>query len=647
MKLENNLFILNVWYNIPQMGDIFMGKTVIIDGKKGYLAVEEYFKDDINTLIIEEGVKEIGIRAFAQNNLTNLIIPKSITKIFIGAFKGNPITELTLYNNGILPYISDYNFLDVLTVNVINGNYDFLEQFFRYIEICNDNFKKLESIILVNDKLTFSEKIKIRKLSMIKRIQIRFATNITRFNVVEEDSAQEISVDEEVNNLLEEINLLSKGLDEQSNNIIQMKVTKLLDDYKKDLLSLKPNYYEKESVLTLECTSPRDLRNSLIISLNNVIMLLNSRKKTLNLSSKIVQYNKFINNEETSFELEEDNNFNKISRIKNISKLFENKYIVSLVTKLLLDTKEFINTNLNNMFNDKLDLTNLDIVSYFNIELDKIYQKTLLTLPYKNLLMSLQLQGDSNLANVLKDLNIIFTTINNKTNNKTIDSLFNKYHQQLVKKYIDIIKDNVSNIFYDEECISANQIETNFRQELNLILVELNKELPKILENQELLNDISLAKEYMEYEFSEDDNWLISIIKEILNLTNNNLLDDATVKHINTRLRNLVGQWYLSLSNKSINSIVESLYNNYGLTSNILVIKTKIISDFYEVKREVESYLARLKEYNKYSSLIVNKDSNNTYSYVSGLIENNSNYSKGLSKNYKFSTKDMILTFKR
>lgn len=618
-----------------------MGKTVIIDGKKGYLAVEEYFKDDINTLIIEEGVKEIGIRAFAQNNLTNLIIPKSITKIFIGAFKGNPITELTLYNNGILPYISDYNFLDVLTVNVINGNYDFLEQFFRYIEICHDNFKKLESIILVNDKLTFSEKIKIRKLSMIKRIQIRFATDITRFNVVEEDSAQEISVDEEVNNLLEEINLLSKGLDEQSNNIIQMKVTKLLDDYKKDLLSLKPNYYEKESVLTLECTSPRDLRNSLIISLNNVIMLLNSRKKTLNLSSKIVQYYEFIMYDK-NIEVAEDNNFDKISRIKNIYKLFDNEYIASLVTKLLLDTKEFINTNLNNMFNDKLDLTNLDIVSYFNTELDKIYQKALLTLPYKNLLMSLQLQEDSNLANVLKDLNNIFTTIDSRT----IDSLFNKY-QQLVKKYIDIIKDNVSNVFHDEETISANQIEINFRQELNLILEELNKELPKILENQELLNDISLAEEYMEYEFSEDDNWLISIIKEILNLTNNNLLDDATVKHINTRLRNLVGQWYLSLSNKSINSIVESLYNNYGLTSSILVIKTKIISDFYEVKREVESYLARLEEYNKYSSLIVNKDSNNTYSYVSGLIENNSNYSKGLSKNYKFSTKDMILTFKR
>ena len=618
-----------------------MGKTVVIDEKKRYIDCEEYFKNGIDNLIIKEGVKEIGRYAFAQNNITNLTIPNSITMIYYAAFDGNPITELTFYFKGTLLYISDSNFLDVLTLNVINGNYDFLEQFFRYIEICDDNFKKLESIILVNDKLTFSEKIKIRKLSMIKRIQISFATNITRFNVVEEDSAQEISVDEEVNNLLEEINLLSKGLDEQSNNIIQMKVTKLLDDYKKDLLSLKPNYYEKESVLTLECTSPRDLRNSLIISLNNVIMLLNSRKKTLNLSSKIVQYYEFIMYDK-NIEVAEDNNFDKISRIKNIYKLFDNEYIASLVTKLLLDTKEFINTNLNNMFNDKLDLTNLDIVSYFNTELDKIYQKALLTLPYKNLLNGLQLQGDSNLATVLKDLNNIFTTIDSRT----IDSLFNKY-QQLVKKYIDIIKDNVSNVFHDEETISANQIETNFRQELNLILVELNKELPKILENQELLNDISLAKEYMEYEFSEDDNWLILIIKEILNLTNNNLLDDATVKHINTRLRNLVGQWYLSLSNKSINSIVESLYNNYGLTSNILVIKTKIISDFYEVKREVESYLARLEEYNKYSSLIVNKDSNNRYSYVSGLIDNNSSYSKGLSKNYKFSTKDMILTFKR
>ena len=618
-----------------------MKKTIVIDEKKKYLDCKEYFKNGIDNLIIKEGVKVIGRYAFAQNNITNLTIPNSITRIYYAAFDGNPITELTFYYKGTLLYISDFNFLDVLTLNVINGNYDFLEQFFRYIEICDDNFKKLESIILVNDKLTFSEKIKIRKLSMIKRIQISFATNITRFNVVEEDSAQEISVDEEVNNLLEEINLLSKGLDEQSSNIIQMKVTKLLDDYKKDLLSLKPDYYEKERVLTLECTSPRDLRNSLIISLNNVIMLLNSRKKTLNLSSKIVQYYKFIMYDK-NIEVAEDNNFDKISRIKNISKLFDNEYIASLVTKLLLDTKEFINTNLNNMFNDKLDLTNLDIVSYFNIELDKIYQKALLTLPYKNLLNALQFQGDSNLANVLKDLNNIFTTIDSRT----IDSLFNKY-QQLVKKYIDIIKDNVSNVFHDEETISANQIEINFRQELNLILEELNKELPKILENQELLNDISLAEEYMEYEFSEDDNWLISIIKEILNLTNNNLLDDATVKHINTRLRNLVGQWYLSLSNKSINSIVESLYNNYGLTSNILVIKTKIISDFYEVKREVESYLARLEEYNKYSSLIVNKDSNNRYSYVSGLIDNNSSYSKGLSKNYKFSTKDMILTFKR
>ena len=618
-----------------------MGKTIVIDEKKKYLDCKEYFKNGIDNLIIKEGVKVIGRYAFAQNNITNLTIPNSITRIYYAAFDGNPITELTFYFKGTLLYISDSNFLDVLTLNVINGNYDFLEQFFRYIEICHDNFKKLESIILVNDKLTFSEKIKIRKLSMIKRIQISFATNITRFNVVEEDSAQEISVDEEVNNLLEEINLLSKGLDEQSNNIIQMKVTKLLDDYKKDLLSLKPNYYEKESVLTLECTSPRDLRNSLIISLNNVIMLLNSRKKTLNLSSKIVQYYEFIMYDK-NIEVAEDNNFDKISRIKNISKLFDNEYIASLVTKLLLDTKEFINTNLNNMFNDKLDLTNLDIVTYFNTELDKIYQKALLTLPYKNLLNALQFQGDSNLANVLKDLNNIFTTIDSRT----IDSLFNKY-QQLVKKYIDIIKDNVSNVFHDEETISANQIEINFRQELNLILEELNKELPKILENQELLNDISLAEEYMEYEFSEDDSWLISIIKEILNLTNNNLLDDATIKHINTRLRNLVGQWYLSLSNKSINSIVESLYNNYGLTSNILIIKTKIISDFYEIKREVESYLARLGEYNKYSSLIVNKDSNNRYSYVSGLIDNNSSYSKGLSKNYKFSTKDMILTFKR
>ena len=81
MKLENNLFILNVWYNISQMGDIFMKKTVVIDEKKRYLDCEEYFKNGIDNLIIKEGVKEIGIRAFAQNNLTNLIIPITIKNI--------------------------------------------------------------------------------------------------------------------------------------------------------------------------------------------------------------------------------------------------------------------------------------------------------------------------------------------------------------------------------------------------------------------------------------------------------------------------------------------------------------------------------------------------------------------------------------
>ena len=577
-----------------------MGKTVVIDEKKKYLDCKEYFKNGIDNLIIKEGVKEIERYAFAQNNITNLTIPNSITRIYYAAFDGNPITELTFYFKGTLLYISDSNFLDVLTLNVINGNYDFLEQFFRYIEICDDNFKKLESIILVNDKLTFSEKIKIRKLSMIKRIQIRFATDITRFNVAEEDSTQEISVDEEVNNLLKEINLLSKGLDEQSSNIIQMKVTKLLDEYNKNLVNLKPDYYQEEQILTLECTNPRDLRNNLIISLNNVIMLLNSRKKILNLSTKITQYNEFFMYDK-NIEVNDDNNFKKISKIKELDRIFKNKFLVAKVAELLLNIKMQINNNLDNLFNDKLDLTNLDIPSYFDSELDKIYQQALFLIPYENMLMNLELKGDSKLATDLNNLNDIFS----KVNSEIFNPLFSKY-QELLKKYITIIKNSVTDIFNNQEFLSAKQIETNFRQELNVILEELKKELPKILENQELLNDIFLAKEYMDSRCGSD-NWLISVIKEILNLTNNNLLDDAIAKCITTRLGNLLEEWYLSLSNKSINNIVESLNNNYDLTSDVLIVKTKIISDFYEIKSEVESYLARLEEYEKYNSLVISK----------------------------------------
>ena len=55
-----------------------MGKTVVIDEKKRYLDCEEYFKNGIDSLIIKEGVKEIGRYAFAQNNITNLTIDESL-----------------------------------------------------------------------------------------------------------------------------------------------------------------------------------------------------------------------------------------------------------------------------------------------------------------------------------------------------------------------------------------------------------------------------------------------------------------------------------------------------------------------------------------------------------------------------------------
>ncbi len=600
-----------------------MGKTVVIDGKRQLIKYEEYFDQGIAFLFIKEGVKEIAVRAFAHNNITNLIIPKSIDKIFYEAFSGNPITELTLYNNGILPYICDYNFYYVLTLNVINGNSAFLEKFFRYIEIIDtDNFKKLERIVLVNNKLTFSEKRKIKEFAMIKGIQISFATDITRFNVAEEDSFQEISVDDELNNLLEEIKLLCKGLDEQSSNIIQMKVTKLLDEYNKNLVNLKPDYYQEEQILTLECTNPRDLRNNLIISLNNLILLLNSRKKILNLSTKITRYNEFFMYDK-NIEVAEDNNFKKISKIKELDRIFKNKFLVAKVAELLLNIKMQINNNLDNLFNDKLDLTNLDIPSLFDSELDKIYQQALFLIPYENLLKSLGLKGDSKLAADLNNLNDIFS----KVNSELLNSLFNKY-QELIKKYIDIIKSNVTDIFNNQEFLSANQIETNFRQELNLLLEELNKELPKILENQELLSDICLANKYIEYHYSENENWLISIIIEVLSLTNNNLLEDNIVGDINDKLTKLLQYWYTLLSNNSLNSIVESLNNSYGLTSDVLIVKTKIIRDFYEIKREVESYLIRLEEYNKYNNLEMNK----TKETKSSLIENNS---KELKKEYK------------
>ncbi len=165
-------------------------------------------------------------------------------------------------------------------------------------------------------------------------------------------------------------------------------------------------------------------------------------------------------------------------------------------------------------------------------------------------------------------------------------------------------------LFDDEEYLSACQIETNFRQELNRILEELNKEISKIMENKELLNDIALTKKYMKNKVNENDNWLISILKEILSLTNNCLLDDNTKDNINNKLKKLLKYWYKLLNNEDLNSIIESNNKTYGLTSDILIIKTKIISDLYEIKSELKSYLTRLEEYDEYSNRVDKKKSN-------------------------------------
>ncbi len=406
-----------------------MGKTLIIHDDKKQIECEEYYNKNIDSIVIENGVKVIGGYAFANNYITKLFIPSSVTDIFSYAFFNNPINELTFYNNGL--FIADNNFSLVTKINAIDGDYNFLKKFLLHDRIYTiDNFNKLKKIVIVNNKLSTHEKTMIKKLSYMNGIQI---------SIVEElDLAKSNINDDEVKDLVKEIKKLCKSLDDEVANVIKRKVSKLLDEYENNLSNFKQDYNRKENTcLTLECTSPRDLQNNLIISLNNILILLNSNKKMLNLSFKIREYYSFII-EDKYIELKDDNNFNKIRKIKEISSLFKNKSLVNKLKELLLAAKEFINNSLSNIFNNKIDLNDIDINIFFNIELDKIYQQVMLALPYENLLKSLQFEGNSSLANELISLNDVFTNINNKI----ISELYDKYHK-LIKKYIKFVKDNV------------------------------------------------------------------------------------------------------------------------------------------------------------------------------------------------------------
>ncbi len=574
-----------------------MGKTLVV--KENAISDYKYDGQDIENLILEEGILYIGRGAFRRNNIKKLYLPKSIKKIDAGAFHLNPLTEVIFYNNGaefcsfcfggnikkITIIDCDYKFLFILFKRVTSGQYKF------------DHFLGIKEINIVNDKLNLIEKLKIKYISSkYSKININVLQNINLDEFINHETNTE-NIDNEVNELLSKIYSMIELLDNKSKQVIIDKIESLINEYQTKLEKSKPQFnMDNNSSLTIEDTSPKALRNNLIFSLEMIIQNLNTKGKIINLSEKINQYQQFLLGKEIN--IENDETFLKIKDIINLSKsIGETKYIDKL-SELFEKIKKSILENLDDEYVINLTLKKYDIETYFKEELNNIYNEVIglndKLKPYLNLLKALEEHENGiSLSKELRELEDIFSELIGKSKDE-----LNSEYQKLKESYIDILKENILKLKENEfDGLSSDEIELNFRKELHSILERLNKIVPFNSKNKKIYNQLFNGAKVINGKEIAEKGSIIELIKEINQLLGNNILDSTIKEIVSNKIIFILCYWNGILSNRNTSEIVKNLSSEIGLTSENLILEVMILKQLYELKFSVERYIVDSQEY--------------------------------------------------
>ena len=365
-----------------------MGRTLVVKGNS--VVDYKYCEQNIENLILEEGLHFIGRYAFFRNNIRKLYLSKSVKRICTRSFDKNPLKELVIHNTDI--NIGDNNFSEVEKITIIDGDYKFLYNFINRKIDYADNFLNVNEINIVNDKLSFIEKLKIKYLaSKYPEIKINILQDIDLDEFIRQETYVE-DANDEINILLSNIHSMIYSLDGGTQQVINDKIKSLISEYQVKLENSKPQFStENDSVLMIEDTSPKALRNKLIFSLEMIIQNLNTKDKIIKLSEKISQYLHYLLDDEIN--IDDDEIFLKIKEIINISKTMEETKYITELKELLWKIRKIIINNLNDEYVINLTLKNFDIEIYFKEELSKLYNEVM-TLnsklnPYLELLKAL------------------------------------------------------------------------------------------------------------------------------------------------------------------------------------------------------------------------------------------------------------------
>lgn len=585
-----------------------MKRVLIVEGTNKVIKDREYESQNIEILILKEGIVKIGKKAFFNNDIKKLFLPKSLEEIDYDSIDGNNIEELIIYSNftdfkainpsdilyernHLFPIIN-YRFLKVKTLTIIDADYNYLKLFFNnYVNLFYKDC--LNKIIVINPKLSLIEKIAIKKLCKSKNITVEFSDNSYLDNFLNTDNLIDNQDEDQVNKLINKIFNMINSLDEESKEIIINKIDSLIIEYQQKLNSSKPQFDFNQSLdLSVEDTSPKALKDNLIISLEIIVQNINIKSKIINFSKKINLYNQFLLGNDV--EIKDDQNFDKIKKIVKLAKLLDKSECITELNRLFDQFKEFMSCCLKE---DIINLTleNEDIEKNFNKKLDIIYNQIIILnnqlIQYYLLLNSLRgFQNDLELSSELRQLENVFSNLIGKTNTELTD-----LYKEIKNKYINIINETVNKLKKGEEVVSASEIEMNFRKELQTVLLMLKKELPDMLKIKKLYYQLSMTTE-------NKKGIIIDLIKEIKELMNSDLLNSSIKDMIIDKLSRVMIHWQFIFDTEKIDDIIKNYDSNVGLISKDLIIEFMIMNDLYEIKLNLEEYLNKLQEHNKYTT---------------------------------------------
>ena len=550
-------------------------KTLVVKGNIEELYLAGIRDKDVDTLVLEEGVERIIFLNSDHLKIIKLYLPKSMKSVEAWCGEVHTIEELTLYNTDMKIYLRDY--INVKTITVIDGDYKFIKKLFKE---CKANLK---TIVIVNTNLSNFERKRINKICKSNNVVVKFFDSIDQIDLKQEKNTNDI-----VQNLINKIKSMIVSLDDNSQKIINDKINYLIEEYQNKLT--KPEFKLNDSSfdLTVEDNSPKTLKNNLIFALETIIQNLNTKNKILVFSKKFKNYEQLLNNHNDI----SDEIAKKIKTIIALSNFFHKSKDELL--KIFKETQIMILDNLKDENVIKLTLNPQDAEDFFITKIYALYEEVILLknklIPYLDLLKALQgYQNDLELSNELRQLESIFSNFVVKSK----DELYTAY-KEIKNKYINIINDNISKIENGNEVISSNEIETNFRKELQPILNEIQQKLANMLKNQKIYHQLSSDNQ------KDENGAIIDLVKEIKKLSDNSLLTPTMRNTIIDKLSNTLIYWQCILLNDNISEIVKKFDNKTGLTSENLIIEVEILKELYEIKLNLEEYLNKLREHNEY-----------------------------------------------